>query len=293
MTDNTVCNLCLNPGRFENSKELNQIPSIVRKFHAEKFTVWRCPSCFSLHSKEQIDLVYYYKYYPLQQHKLDIWARLAYNNRLRRVRREGLKKEHSILDYGCGQGLFVKFLHAKGYRDAVGYDPYVSNYAEERVLNRAYDFVIAQDVIEHDDDPKGLMGKLIHYLRPNGILCIGTPNADQIDLSEPEQFAMPLHQPYHRHILSENALVQIGRNLGLRVGTIYHRWYYDTLYPTVNYRFIVTYMRYAGNVLDAIFEPPRVGMVISSPLLLFYTFFGYFFPPRSEMMIFFHRINSA
>jgi SAM-dependent methyltransferase len=255
----------------------------------EKYTVWRCRSCGSLHSKEEIDLAYYYKYYPLKQHRLDFWARRAYNNRLKRLIKEGLKPEHEILDFGCGKGLFISYLKEKGYKNVIGYDAYVPEFSDEGILSRTYDVVVAQDVIEHVDDPMTLMDQLVRCLRLGGILCIGTPNADRLDLMHPEKFIMTFQQPYHRHILSEKALIQLGINRGLKIGKIYHRWYYDTLYPTVNLRFIQNYVRRAGNVLDIVVEPPRVGMVLTSPLLMFYAFFGYFFPPRTEMMIFFHQ----
>src|SRR3989338_3627157 len=100
MTDCLICNICNNPARFGDSSEVRRVPSNVRKFQTEKFTVWRCNSCNSLHSKEAIDLDLYYEHYPLKQHKLDFWARTAYNVRLKRLVREGLKSEHDILDYG-------------------------------------------------------------------------------------------------------------------------------------------------------------------------------------------------
>ena len=42
---------------------------------------------------------------------------------------------------------------------------------------------------------------------------------------------------------------------------LYHRYYYDTLYPSVNYRFLQTYVKKAGNVLDVAFEPPKIALV--------------------------------
>ena len=289
MTDCTVCNVCTNPGRLEDSAEVNQVYSNVRKFQTHKFTVWRCRSCRSLHSKDEVDLCHYYRYYPLKEQKLDVWTRAAYNNYLKRLIKEGLKPEHEILDFGCGQGLFVSFLHKKGYKNAVGYDPYVAEFSDERLLVKTYDIIIALDVIEHVNDPRSLIDRLVSCLRAGGILSVGTPNAHQIDLSHPEKFALSLHQPYHRHILSEKALSQLGLNAGLCVGKIYNRYYFDTLYPTLNYRFLQTYIRRAGNMFEVAFEPPHVIMVLTSPVLLFYAFFGYFFPPLSEMMIFFHR----
>ena len=289
MFDCTVCNVCTHAGRLEDSAEVKQVYSNVRKFQGDMFTIWRCCFCRSLHSKEEVDLAYYYKYYPLKEQKLDIWTRIAYKNYFNRIVKEGLKPEHEILDFGCGQGLFVSFLHEKGYRNAVGYDPYVAEFSDEGLLDKTYDIIIAQDVVEHVSDPKALMDQLMGRVRPGGILCIGTPNANRIDLSHPEKFALSLHQPYHRHILSENALIQLGLNIGLHVKKVYHRYYFDTPYPTLNYRFLQTYIRYAGNVFDVAFEAPRVGMVLTSPLLMFYAVFGYFFPPRAEMMVFFRR----
>lgn len=289
MADCTICNVCTNPGILDSSAEASEVYANVRKFRAEKFTVWRCRSCGSLHSREEVDLPSYYRYYPLKEQKLDTWTRAAYNNYLKRLTKEGLKAEHEILDFGCGQGLFVAFLHEQGYRNAVGYDPYVAQLADDRLLDKTYDVVIAQDVVEHVHDPRALIDQLTGCICKGGILCVGTPNADQIDLSQPEKFALSLHQPYHRHILSEKALLRLGMDTELKVATICHRYYYDTPYPTLNYRFLQTYIRSAGNVFDVAFEPPHVGMILTSPLLLFYAFFGYLFPPLSEIMVIFHR----
>ena len=134
-----------------------------------------------------------------------------------------------------------------------------------------------------------MLSTLCSRVQVGGVLCIGTPDAAQIDLSDAETYALSLHQPYHRHILSEQALLALGREFNLEPLNIYHRFYYDTLVPTVNYRFLRSYVRRAGNVLDAAFEPPRLGMVIASPVLIFEALFGYLFPPRFEMMILFRR----
>jgi len=292
MADFTLCNLCPRPGHLRNSVEVKQIDSIVRKFHSEKFTVWRCRLCGSLHSKEEIDSANYYHYYPFKEQKLDPWTWVAYGNRLRRLIREGVNQEHEILDYGCGSGLFVSFLHKKGYKKAVGYDPYVRDFADEKILGKTYETIVAQDVIEHVDDPRTFLMLLSQRLRPGGILCIGTPNAQCIDLFQPEKFALPLHQPYHRHVLSEDTLVRLGLDLGLRVGKIYHRYYFDTLFPLANSRFLQSYVRRAGNVIDAAFEKPKISMILTSPRLLFYALFGYFFPPKTEAMVFFRQENS-
>lgn len=246
MSECTVCNICAHPGKFENALEGKEIYSNVREFKHEKFTVWRCLNCGSLHSKEAVDLNYYYKHYPVKNHTMNYATRKSYRNRLRLLRKHGFKKGHTILDFGCGQGLFVSFLLQCGY-NASGYDSYVEEYSDRKVVNNVYDAVTSYDVIEHDNQPVEFFEQLVRCLKQGGLLAIGTPSADKIDLSNPKKFSMELHQPYHRHILSEEALLKLGVHAGLDIVKIYHRFYFDTLYPMVNTRFLKAYVRCAGN----------------------------------------------
>ena len=63
---------------------------------------------------------------------------------------ERLTHTHEILDYGCGKGGTVKWLLDKGY-NVVGYEPYVELYNNTETLNRKYDAIYTQDVLEHID----------------------------------------------------------------------------------------------------------------------------------------------
>ena len=278
MADTTTCTLC-NPAQpIERALEVRQIHSNVRKFEHETFTVWRCPQCHSLHSKEAVNLDEYYAHYPLQNHRMDAVTRAAYQNRLQSMRRFGLGPDQKVLDYGCGQGVFVEFLREQGY-SAQGYDAYVPAYADQNVLNSGYPAITAYDVIEHVDDPRAWLRQIAGYLCSGGLLVLGTPAADQIDLSDQETYISELHQPYHRHILSESALLDLAQEAGLSLIKVEHRYYFDTMYPCVNARFGKAYLRRMGNVMDVLLEKPRPGMIFKSPHLLFYAFFGYFFPP--------------
>jgi hypothetical protein len=120
-----------------------------------------------------------------------------------------------------------------------------------------------------------------------GLLVVGTPNAAEIGLTEHDE--IELHQPYHRHILSERALVGLGRRAGLEVVEIRNRLWMDTLWPFVNWTFVSAYVRRLGSVLDVVAEPPRVGAVLSSPQLLLYGLAGYFFPVRAHMLVVFRK----
>lgn len=283
------CNVCDAPGEFTSAKNVAQVPCNVRAFQNEVFTFWRCTSCHSLHCREHADLDRYYRNYPVKGHALDFWTRAAYANLLRRLRRGGVRPEMSVLDYGCGPGLLVKYLLEQGYTRVAGYDAHVTEFAHTHVLTQTYDCIITQDVIEHAEDPRTFLAELIRMLAPGGILAIGTPNGATINLAQADLFSLSLHPPYHRHLLSADALAGMAHKLELTETARYNRFYYDTLVPTVNYRFLREYVRRSGNVLDAAFEPPNIRLVLTSPLLWVYALFGYFLPPRSEMMIIFQR----
>lgn len=287
MTDFTRCHVCDEPGTFANAADRGVVRCNVREFRDESFTVWRCTGCGSLHCLEEVDLDKYYANYPVRRQAYNFLVRTAYSNYVRRLRSAGFRREHALLDFGCGKGHLVKFLRQSGYRDVSGFDVYSEKFSDPACLSRTYHGVIAQDVIEHVADPRETLRRLVELLNPGAMLCIGTPNAARLKLDE--DFSIPLHMPYHRHILSRRALVSLAAKLGCQTVASWDRYYLDTLWPLLNYRFVREYVRRCNNELDAIFELPRLSTLIYPPSLVFYALFGYFFAPRSEMMVIFRK----
>jgi SAM-dependent methyltransferase len=264
------------------------VPSDVRCFAGETFTVWRCAHCRSIHAADEVDLGRYYARYPLKRHVLDFATRMLYRNRLRYLGKFGLSPGHRVLDYGCGTGVFVQYLSERGFVLPAGYDRFVEQYADTGVLHARYDAVVSFDVIEHVEDPKSFLTELRNLAEPGGLVVIGTPNADNLSLSE-QRPAVELSQPYHRHILSEKALVDSGRALGLNVLEVLHKNPVDSVIPGMNLQFMWSYIRQTGGWIDASIEPIRLGKVLSSPSLLLYAFFGKFMPPRGNMVVVFRK----
>ncbi|OAI38624.1 hypothetical protein AYO40_06490, partial [Planctomycetaceae bacterium SCGC AG-212-D15] len=282
----TRCNVCAHPGTLSEARDIRQVPCNVRCFRDEAFTLWRCVGCGSIHCAEDADLERFYADYPLKQQQLTFHERIGYRNRLRWLECHGLRQRDRILDYGCGAGLFVQFLRDHGLPRVLGYDAFVPEFADPAVLGEPYDVVVSYDVIEHDDDPHDFLARLTSLVRPGGLLVIGTPNAEHVSLDRISDPA--LHAPYHRHILSENALVRLGREHGLDTVEVQRRSFYDSLYPTVNSRFMWQYIARCGH-LDAVNEPPRTASVLLSPTLVFLAFFGYFWPRGDNMVVTFRR----
>ena len=102
---------------------------------------------------EAVDLAPYYEGYPYGQRKLDGFTRRVFRHYLRRLAQHGLTAQSRILDYGCGQGLLLEYLRETGHACCYGYDPHAPGYNDPSVLERPFDVVIAQDVIEHVEDP--------------------------------------------------------------------------------------------------------------------------------------------
>ena len=279
MKDYDICKVCFDRGTLKTALETKEIYSNLRKFNREKFTVWRCSGCNSIHSKEALNLEYYYEDY-LVGSKLDYFLRSAYKARLSLLRKNGFRKHHHILDYGCNQGLFLLFLSQLGYDNAFGYDPYIPKYSDINILETKYDFITAYDVLEHVEDPNKTLAELASFLNRDGIIVVGTPNADEVSLSRPD---LELHQPFHRHILSEKSLRDMASSVDLDVVGFNKRWYLDTLYPFVNARFILTYVRKSQNLLDVLVEPPNWTTILLNPQLILYGFVGYFYRWQGNM----------
>lgn len=288
MSRRLVCGAC-GVGRFEDATDKAKVHSNVRRWRAHVSTVWRCPSCRSLTSLEVLDLGPFYTDYPYGKRQLDGFTRRVFSSYLARLKRHGVRPGATVLDYGCGDGLLLGYLSTQGLREVAGYDAFSARYADRSVLTRQYDLVIAQDVVEHVEDPGALIELLAKCTRPGGLLCIGTPRADDIDLAYTRRSIHSLHQPYHLHILSERALQDLARRAGLTVAALDRRHSCDTPYPFVNWRFLRAYLAAGDDTLDAGFDPPKPSTFFRSPQLVVQGLLGYLAPTESEMIAILRR----
>jgi 2-polyprenyl-3-methyl-5-hydroxy-6-metoxy-1,4-benzoquinol methylase len=262
----------------------------IRKFRHERFEVWRCPGCQSIHAAQEVDLPHYYAGYPILDIPDSQRLRLIFGNMERRLRAAGLRKDHRILDYGCGSGRLLKYLISRGYTQASGYDAYSQAYVDRAALAQQYDCIITQDVIEHVDSPAEFLRELDKLAAPGALVAIGTPDALGIDLKDPDASIHALHAPYHRHILAHTVLEELARALGWDVCRYYSTMYTNTLVPAENPRFGQHYLRHNGDCLDLLIEPPRLrARWLLDPATYFFMFFGYFFDRHTDIMFTFKK----
>jgi 2-polyprenyl-3-methyl-5-hydroxy-6-metoxy-1,4-benzoquinol methylase len=272
------------------ASERGRVHSNVRAYRDEVFGIWRCRSCLCLHASDELELARYYSNYPFHRLPSDARTDLLYDNQLSRLRQAGLEREHRILDYGCGNGAFVRYLQSRGYLCVYGYDEFSEDYGDEKVLKRTYDMVLSQDVIEHVPDPNEFLSGMARLIAPGGIVAIGTPNAEAIDLSRSARYVHALHLPYHRHILSKRALIVAGERQGWTLVHYYPKQYANTRFPFLNAAFYLYYMRLLDGTLDSLIEPPRLmPLLLRLPLTLFWGLFGYFLSEETDVMAIFRN----
>jgi 2-polyprenyl-3-methyl-5-hydroxy-6-metoxy-1,4-benzoquinol methylase len=282
-----TCNIC-----EETSSQVEQstVRSNCRKFGDQMFRIWRCPKCLSVHATDEVDLAEAYRDYPYhlvgKQSGGTKWLLNAgYRNLLTRLRKVGLKREHKLLDYGCGGGGFLHFARSKGY-NVEGFDEYSEDFNDPRVIEAQYDFVLSQDVIEHVLEPWEHLRTLSRLAVPGGIVAIGTPNAELVDMRNPVAMIHALHQPYHRHLFSKRALLSLGERLNWKFVRSYAKMYAETLLPGMNGRFFDYYTQLGDNTLDFALEPLRLNIPrLYAPMGIFWALFGYFFVPEDSLMV--------
>lgn len=99
-------------------------------------------------------------------------------------------KEQKLLDFGCGNGLFLQYLLAHNYNLSLyGYDPYNASVTKSDALqvncsfkkslknlsNQKFDFITALDVIEHIQDDQSSLQQIYQLLKPEGQLLLTVP----------------------------------------------------------------------------------------------------------------------
>ena len=253
------------------------------RFSEFEYQLWKCPQCLTIQNLNPVDFKDIYRNYPVNLHqRLDFFAKGRFKNLLSRLIKNGLRKNHQILDIGCGNGIFVEYLLSRGYRSTIGYDPFVKEFS---TLNedQQFDYVIANDVIEHVENPKAFLLSNVERLKSNGVLYVGTADSEDINMTDLKHELMRLHQPFHRVIFTQKSLMKMASELPeCKIIDSYRRSYMDTLIPFVNYRFLDEFNAALGHQIDLAFQPDAAKILMRKPKLLFFTFFGYFFPSAAE-----------
>ena len=133
----------------------------------------------------------------------------------------------TVLDFGCGSGLFTRCLgDLLGSDNVTGSDFHATPPAE--LAGRAYlsmdqleayegqfDTVLAMHVLEHDDDAVGLLQRIARMVRPGGSIVLEVPNIDCMWAQVFGQAWDAWYVPFHRTHFSRASLNGLVRSAGL------------------------------------------------------------------------------
>jgi 2-polyprenyl-3-methyl-5-hydroxy-6-metoxy-1,4-benzoquinol methylase len=103
-----------------------------------------------------------------------------------------------ILDYGCGDGSFVKLCLEAGYQcDGVEYNPEIIKSLKEKIPQanffthdyffensvQEYDVIYMSNVLEHLSDPLEFLGRIKKYLKKDGYIFLEGPLEENSNLA--------------------------------------------------------------------------------------------------------------
>lgn len=147
------------------------------------------------------------------------------------------KKSISILDVGCGNGNFLRFLENAGYSDLSGIDFVENSKKETSSINyfsgdftkfqfsRQYDVVVSMMNIEHVADPHLYISAMLTAMKPNGLIIINTIDDSSMLYKFSHLFyklkikalAKRLFDPHHINHFNRTSLQKLCLKYGLAV----------------------------------------------------------------------------
>jgi SAM-dependent methyltransferase len=105
------------------------------------------------------------------------------------------KEPGTILDVGCGTGLFLTVARRRGWdingiddsveatnyaREHFAMEPWVGDFADFSSEGRVFDVITGWDIIEHARAPVQLLQTMRSSLAPGGLIALSTPNQKSI-----------------------------------------------------------------------------------------------------------------
>jgi SAM-dependent methyltransferase len=205
---------------------------------AMQASIIRCGSCKSLYqdpmpTSDEVHGFYSSDYQNYTTTSVPLLSQIdhAYQRRQSAsfISRHG--RDAAVLDFGCGQGGFLRALSANGCTQLAGFDFVLYEELEEvegvqfsddieAILRsgQRFDVIRMRHVIEHLTDLDGMMGALAELLRPGGQIVGETPNGAHYTTDLMGQYWGPLHYPYHTVLFSVEGLGYAADRWGLRLG---------------------------------------------------------------------------
>jgi len=133
----------------------------------------------------------------------------------------------SVLDVGCGRGVFLEILARRGYKvtgteisETAGKD--AAKRVEVKVgelenigfTRESFDLVTFWQVLEHLPDPKGAVAEASRLVKPGGKMLIQVPNPESIQARLGRDKWFHLDPPRHMHLMPLKCVDMVAAETG-------------------------------------------------------------------------------
>ena len=144
-----------------------------------------------------------------------------------------LSKYSSILDVGCGNGMFLYGLKNIGFKNVIGIDPFIEKNIQYKnklkiqkksifEINEKFDLVILNHSLEHMASPLNVIEKISNILNNKGVCVIRTPTVDSYSWSFYKDNWVQLDAPRHFFIHSLKSLMLIAKKFDLKISNHFY-----------------------------------------------------------------------
>lgn len=214
-----ICRLC-------GQKEMATILSNLRSDYYEEFSLRECKECFFVSLEPLPDDQVLKKYYSREYWHEDDTPGSKYLNLLFTLRMSGVLQELKrlipangrILDWGAGDGSFVRLLNKKGF-NSFGIDSFSPACDEKKIFtstihntpfsSQFFDCITSFHVLEHLKDLKGSVRSAFNLLKPGGIFVCEVPNISSFQYKLFGKKWQPLEIPFHVNHFSPDTLSKL------------------------------------------------------------------------------------
>lgn len=141
-------------GTFAESKDSNVLQADARNLPDEFFRMWRCSSCFSLHSLVPIKKQDLDRPSPYNKRKINFFNRRMFEGFYSFLLKNGVTQDKRILFYGLSADLFKEVFESKGQSTV---DIIANPLSAEELTGKDsndYDVVIIMEHLECAEDPQ-------------------------------------------------------------------------------------------------------------------------------------------
>ncbi len=262
------CKICYNL----NKKNISFI------YSHQNLRYYKCQNCYfvfqhPLPSKKELKKIYNTEYFNQNyfENSKDFKLRKQQYNIDKKIilKHYQDKKNKSILDYGCGNGTFLKLFKSKkfGYEfnnDAI-LDKSITRVLKKQVFKNKYDLIIMRGVIEHIPNFEIIVKNLSMCLKKGGLFYItATPNTNNLTFFLSERNFNQNHPAHLFHFNNVNLSLFF---LKLNFLNILMRYeYYDTPYASISKDFIHlrNQLKHFKNKKYKSKSPPSVGNMMTA-----------------------------